>query len=668
MILRMRRIRVLGPRSRIGDVLDVLQDLEAVHLDDAREERVGVRPPPSDEREERARHLAQLRKAARAVGAALDALGGRSAGPVRSGSAPSDDGDRDDVARWVRSARSVRREAERIRERIAELEDERALLERYRTFFTAFEPLIGQVSNWAETTAFHVILEEGRETGVDEIRRGLDEALESEYELWSRKLPTGETALLLLVRSAAAERMEDLLSETRVREIGIPESIRSRTPGEAVERISGRLEELPRELERLRQERERLRRDREPELSGAETAIRDRILELEARGRAAYTARAFVLEGWIPAEERPRLDRALRERVGEEVVVEEVGEEQWATEQAPVVLRNPRLFKPFEAIVGLLPLPRYGTMDPTPFVAVFFPMFFGLILGDVAYGALLGGLAVVLHRRSEPDTLLRSVAKIAGACAAFTIIFGFLFGELLGDLGRRSLGLEPILFDREEALVPFLGLAVALGAVHLLLGLVLNILSAFRRDGPREAVGPVITMLMVVLILLAILAAVEVLPRAFFNPAVVAALVAFPVLVVVEGLVAPMELLSTLGRMLSYARIMALGTASVMMAVAANRMIGGLGSVVVGALFALLFHAVNFVLGVFSPTIHALRLHYVEFFGTFYSPGGTEYRPFGHWKTSAKEVGGDPAAEERNASDEGSTAGSRSRQTTLERR
>jgi V/A-type H+-transporting ATPase subunit I len=76
---------------------------------------------------------------------------------------------------------------------------------------------------------------------------------------------------------------------------------------------------------------------------------------------------------------------------------------------------------------------------------------------------------------------------------------------------------------------------------------------------------------------------------------------------------------------------MALGTASVMLAIVANRLSGAVGSAVVGALFALLFHLVNFGLGLFSPTIHALRLHYVEFFGTFYSPGGTPYQPLGHW-------------------------------------
>ena len=140
---------------------------------------------------------------------------------------------------------------------------------------------------------------------------------------------------------------------------------------------------------------------------------------------------------------------------------------------------------------------------------------------------------------------------------------------------------------------------------------------------------------MIVLIVLALLAAVEVLPHAVLTPVVVGLLLAFPVLIALEGIVAAVELLSTIGHILSYARIMALGTASVMLAIVANRLGGAMGSALVGALFALLFHLVNFALGLFSPTIHGLRLHYVEFFGTFYSPGGTRYQPLGSWSPPA---------------------------------
>jgi V/A-type H+-transporting ATPase subunit I len=342
-----------------------------------------------------------------------------------------------------------------------------------------------------------------------------------------------------------------------------------------------------------------------------------------------------MVEGWVPGSARGRLGRLLEERLGPEVVVEEVAREEWRGDEAPVVLSNPRLFRPFEAVTRMLPLPKYGSIDPTPFTAVFFPMFFGLIVGDVGYGAALALLAAGLHRRSAPGSTRRSVAEILGACAAFSVAFGVAFGELFGDLGHRWLHVEPLVLDREEALLPFLGLAVAVGFVHVVLGLGLGVVNA-ARGHPRQAVGRGAALVMVVLVAVALLAALEVVPRGMLTPAVIAILAAFPVLVIAEGIIAPIELLSTLSNVLSYARIMALGTASVMMAVVANRLAGSLGGVLVGVVFGLLFHLVNFALGVFAPTIHGLRLHYVEFFGKFYSPGGTRYAPFGHWRPNGR--------------------------------
>jgi V/A-type H+-transporting ATPase subunit I len=282
----------------------------------------------------------------------------------------------------------------------------------------------------------------------------------------------------------------------------------------------------------------------------------------------------------------------------------------------------------------MMPLPRYGSIDPTPFVAVFFPLLFGLMLADVGYGLMLGVLALMLHRRSKPGSAARTVAEIAGPCAVFAIIVGFLFGEVFGDLGHRTLGLRPIIFDRSEAAVASLLVAVGLGVVHVGLGLVLGVIARWRRE-PKHAIGSGVAALMVAFIILAFLAALEVLPRAFLTPSVVVLLVAFPLLVAVEGAIAPIEFLATLGNILSYARVMALGMASVMLAIVANRMAGAVGSAVVGFLFALLFHLVNFAIGIFGPTVHALRLHYVEFFGKFYSPGGMPYKPFTHWRPTA---------------------------------
>jgi len=453
--------------------------------------------------------------------------------------------------------------------------------------------------------------------------------LGEEFEIWSREIDTGETGVLILVPRASSERIEELFAAARVQEVELPGTSEGLS-AEAIPRIVKRYDAIPEELRGVEESLGRVARKHGSTLAAAEAALSDELARLDAVERTAATEHAFVLEGWLPTSQTPALRKELEKALGGTTVIEEVLQEEWVGEHVPVVLRNPRLFRPFETLVGILPLPRYGSIDPTPFLAIFFPMFFGLVLGDVGYGLVLAALALVLRHRSHPGSKWRAVAEIAGAGAAFTVIFGFLYGELFGDAGARLLGMRPLLLHREEALLPFLGLALAIGVVHMLLGLVLNAVSKLRQGG-RAAIGSGVTLLMVVLVVLAILAAVDVLPRAFFTPAVLLVLVLFPVLVIVEGILGATELVSTLGHILSYARVMAVGTASVMMAVAANRMIGAMGSVVVGSLFALLFHLVNFALGVFSPTVHALRLHFVEFFGTFYSPGGTRYEPFGHW-------------------------------------
>jgi len=604
----------------LEDVLRVLQDLSLLHL--SAPEAVPLdHPQLSPDQERERRHLqAALENVEHAL-AALD---------IRNGSAPLAGAvTRTELVRWARQGWHVRRETERLAARAAALEEERALIMKYQHFFSAFRALLESESRWPNAMAYHVLLRGGETGSLPQLRASLAAVIGEEFQVFSQPLPSGELAVLIVVSAQAAGRVERLLAEARVQEIPVPEAYGGKSLTTAIPRMLERLGQIPREVEEVRRRRQTLARTHGADLRHARAALHDRLQALAALPLSGVTSRAFVLEGWVPARARRDLESGLHAAFGDNVVVSEVSKEEWESEQAPVVLANPRLFRPFETLVGLMPLPRYGSIDPTPFVAVFFPAFFGLMVGDIGYGVVLAALGLLLHARSRPGSTLRNVSEIIGPCALFSILSGFLFGELFGDLGRRWFGLRPLLFDRGEALMPFLLLAVAVGAVHVLLGMVLGVVSARRH--PRQALGRGVSAAMVVLVIMALLAAVGVLPRAFFSPAVIALLVAFPVLIVLEGLVAPIELLATLGNILSYARIMALGVASVMMAVVANRMVGAMGSVVVGILFALLFHLVNFAIAAFTPTIHALRLHYVEFFGKFFSPGGVRYQPFGHW-------------------------------------
>jgi V/A-type H+-transporting ATPase subunit I len=94
------------------------------------------------------------------------------------------------------------------------------------------------------------------------------------------------------------------------------------------------------------------------------------------------------------------------------------------------------------------------------------------------------------------------------------------------------------------------------------------------------------------------------------------------------GVLAPLEVLKSIGNIISYARIMAIGLTSVLLAYVANRLAGMTGDIILGALVAGLLHLLNIIIGIFSPTIHSLRLHYVEFFNKFIEAGGRKFEPF----------------------------------------
>ncbi len=629
MILEMSRIRIMGPREALEPMLELLQDLGVVHL---------VPPPatgplapaaltPAQER--RRRQLRRILDDLSAARTLLQLPAPRV--PARGEPAAASVSD---LARWARLARRVHREARRLAERTSALEEERALLLKYRQAFAAFAGLLPPRTGGAGFRPFYVVVQASQASQVPRIRELLAQAIGDGFEIRANPLPDGEVALLILVPAGRAPKVERLLDEIRLAEMPVPRGYEGSSLGDAMARMLARLDRIPGELDRTASERAALRERYADQINRAWLETGDALARLEAYPLSRVTPRAFVLDGWVPARLAPKVMRRIEERGGPDLAVLLVDRSLWHGEEAPVVLRNPRLFRPFELVVSLVPLPRYGTIDPTPYVAVFFPMFFGIMLGDLGYGLLLAGLALLLRRRSAPESRLRAASEIAGACAAFSSIFGILCRQFQGDLGHRWFGMRPIWFARHEAIEPFLILVLGLGAVHVVLGLCLGVIGSLRRSR-RAAIGSGLSAVMVLLLVAALLAALEVLPRGVLTPAAIALLVAFPLLVLAEGLLAPVELLSTLGKILSYARIMALGTASVMLAVVANRLGGAAGSAVVGTVFALLFHLVNFALGLFSPTIHALRLHYVEFFGRFYSPGGLQYRPFAHWTPSA---------------------------------
>jgi V/A-type H+-transporting ATPase subunit I len=423
-----------------------------------------------------------------------------------------------------------------------------------------------------------------------------------------------------------------LLGREHVRHLPLPERYQRLSFHGAVSAMEARLRDVPHDLERATAALRELLAPRGPAWTATRRSLLDELEQLDAVEQLGATARTFVAAGWTPTTKLPLLRHELELAASDEIAVEAI--EVTPDVEPPVLMRNPAPARPFEFLVRLLDLPRTGSLDPTMLMALFLPLMVGVMVGDIGYGALLLGLSVFARRRfAARSPVVRDLTRVFVAGSLWAIVFGFLFGEALGDLGKRA-GLPALWFYRggKDAVQTLLLFSLAIGAAHVVLGLVLGVWRSalerrggelLERAGSLLALGGVFGLAGV---------SVDHLPGGALVPAV-AAIVVGVVLVVVPGgalglMMGPLALVGTFGNVLSYLRLAAVGLASAYLAIVANRL-GSLGPIWLGVLVAALFHALNLALAGFSPMIQALRLHYVEFFSKFYEGGGEPFRPFG---------------------------------------
>jgi V/A-type H+-transporting ATPase subunit I len=302
--------------------------------------------------------------------------------------------------------------------------------------------------------------------------------------------------------------------------------------------------------------------------------------------------------------------------------------------RAPVKLWNPKPFNIFEKAVSFFALPRYGTVDPTPHMSIFFPLFFAFIVGDVGYGLVLTAIGVGMYLAFRRKGLLGDMGLITIIIGVLCIGFGFVYGEFFGirswfhplvpQLARGHLaGIKS-----DQIIINYLLLSLALGVAQVVLGIFLGIYNSFRIRHVRHALEGIAKLGALAGTIILVGRAVEYLSPVFLyigGGTLAGSLIAWGI---IGGPMATIELTVLITNVLSYIRLMAIGMAAVAFTSVADVFGEMLGNPVLGVIVIVGIHAFNMVLHTFSPTVQSLRLHYVEFFTKFLVPGGKEYEPF----------------------------------------
>jgi V/A-type H+-transporting ATPase subunit I len=334
--------------------------------------------------------------------------------------------------------------------------------------------------------------------------------------------------------------------------------------------------------------------------------------------------------------------------------------------ETPVLLRNPKHVQVHEDLIELVSRPRYDEVDPALFMFFTFPIMFGMMVGDIGYGVtfMLAGwwLLSLQTPKGWFGLKWKGVGVVSGAARTrmikmimvsgfVTAVWGFLYGEAYGFelygthgiLTHESLYLVPFDFwlpiSRLEEATFMMTLSIYFGVFHLLLGLTIGFFNEKGKHGAGHAFlakGSWMFIIIGGLIFFKIFLESD--PVDWGNMMLLGGLVVMIMGIVLllagEGMFGVLELPSILSNILSYTRLFAIGLSSLGIALAFNTIVGqmwvgGIAGMIGGAIIFFLGHLVNLFLALLAPSLHALRLHYVEWMTKFFVGGGIPYEPFG---------------------------------------
>jgi len=633
MLQKMKRIQVVGLKKDFNHVVDLLYHEGTVHLEDTGQ---SISPDEiflSKVEKEKAGEVAEILSKISVILTTLPKIPDDEAAQAHINHELQGK-NRDEI---IQQAKEVIHELESVTKDLSTKKSNLKLsittLDRYAKILNIIQPMEHEIPVLENYEVTILLIQKEYKDVLTLIREEMEKITWNRFEMSSTSVDEETLATLMIFHKRHSQQVHSFIFSVNVNEVRLPQEYTGKPFYEMFAVIETDKFQKNEEINLIDEELAKLSNTRYQELAVLKKTFEDISEELGEFNKFGHSDFTFVAMGWIPKKFFKRLKDTITNEYGDRVVIRELDVNSEEMEKAPTFYDNPQWVKPFQAIMALVRPPKYKEIDPSPVLAIFFPLFFGIMVGDVGYGLVILAFALIMKNKFGTQEFVRNLADILIISSIPTIIFGFIYGEFFGDFGEMMGWLHPaeflgVTWNRLDAILPMLIFAIAIGVIHIFLGLTIGIINEVTRKNKKHLAEKVGMMLALSGLIMIIFFALGIIPAWTIYPAVVIFIIALLLIIYGAGAMGPMEIMSSVGNILSYARLMAIGLASVILAFVANKLGEEMGILAVGILVAVLLHALNIVLAMFSPSIHSVRLHLVEFFSKFYTGGGIAYKPF----------------------------------------
>jgi V/A-type H+-transporting ATPase subunit I len=384
MLQTMAKIQVIGPKHDLHSAVDFLYNLGSIHLEDATKT---ISPGDTMLRRSQQGPRADVASALIRVNGMFNLLPEL---PVNEQLKAQIYGD----LRWkndeelVEEATRVIGELEATTKELAtrksDIDFTLTNLNHYEQVIEKLQPLESQIPILEGFEVTVILISRQYKDVLDIIRSALVEITHNQFELMSADIDDATTAAVTVFNKNYSDQVHSFIWSQNVNEVRLPSEFLGKPFDEVLTLVEQQRKQLTAEMDAINNDLTELSKQWHPELAVLKEVLEDRNEELSVFSKFGETDFTFVITGWVPKKQLKKTRAALKEAFKGRVIVNDLIVPQEERDTAPSFYDNPRLVKPFEFLSGLMSAPRYGEIDPTPLMAVFFPFFFGLMVGDMA--------------------------------------------------------------------------------------------------------------------------------------------------------------------------------------------------------------------------------------------------------------------------------------------